>query len=602
MPLKRLLGSATAVATAAALLVPAATAQANPRETAKDPVSTGYGGAVSTVDPNATEAGLKVLRRGGNAVDAAVAAAAALGVTEPFSSGIGGGGFFVYYDASSGEVHTIDGREEAPAAMPQDAFINPQTGEPYPFYPERVTGGVSVGVPGTLATWQRALDLWGSTDLDRALRPAIKLANRGFVVDQTFHDQIAQNEPRFSLFPASRELWLPGGQPPEVGSIFKNHDLARAYQLIAREGIDALYDGPISNEIVETVRQPPVDRPTDLPVPAGSMTLDDLRSYQTYTPEPTHAQYRGYDIYGMAPPSSGGSTVGEALNILENSDLGSLPRGQALHRYLESTALAFADRNAYLGDDRYVDVPLDEVLSQGFADERACLIDPARALPKPVAPGEPDGSYDRQCGTAHQADRATPQHRSSTTHLTVADRWGNVVSYTLTIEQIGGSGMTVPGWGFLLNNELTDFTADPDAGGPNLVAGGKRPRSSMAPTIVLRNGEPAMALGTPGGTTIITTVTQILANRIDLGMSMPEALAAPRASQRNREKVLAEPEFLAEHGDTLRGLGHEFSTTEEIGAATAIEFLGDGLLQAVAEPERRGGGDTGVVIPAPQEP
>lgn len=588
--------SALAVATVGALLVPTTAAQADPRAVTKDPVSVGYGGAVATVDPEATEAGLRVLRKGGNAVDAAVAAAATLGVTEPFSSGIGGGGFFVYYDASTGEVHTVDGREEAPESMPQDAFIDPETGEPYPFYPDRVTGGVSVGVPGTLATWQRALDLWGTVDLGKALEPATKIAARGFVVDQTFHDQVAQNEPRFELFPASRELWLPGGEPPEVGSVFRNRDLAHTYRLIAHEGIDALYDGPISDEVVEVVQNPPVDRPTDLPVPPGYMTLEDLAQYETLAPEPTRIGYRGYDVYGMPPPSSGGSTVGEVLNILESSDLGALPRNQALHRFLESTALAFADRNAYVGDDRYVDVPLDELLSQGFADERACLIDPDQALPKPVAPGEPDGSYDTGCGETGQTS-APEQHMSSTTHLTVADRWGNVVSYTLTIEQIGGSALTVPGWGFLLNNELTDFTADPAEGGPNLIEGGKRPRSSMAPTIVLKDGEPALAVGTPGGTTIITTVAQILVNHIDFGMSLPEALAAPRASQRNRETVLAEPAFLSRHGDALRELGHAFEPYDELGAATGIRFLDDGRLQAVAEPERRGGGDTGVVMP-----
>lgn len=601
MSRRTLLATFTAVTTATALLLPVSTAQADPRAVSKDPVRTGFGGAVSTVDPTATKVGVEVLRRGGNAVDAAIAAAATLGVTEPFSSGIGGGGFFVHYDAATGAVRTIDGREEAPAAMPQDAFVDPATGEPYPFYPQRVTGGVSVGVPGTLATWQRALEQWGSTDLSEALRPATKVADRGFKVDQTFHDQIAKNQPRFELFPASRELWLPGGAPPEVGSVFRNHDLAKTYRLISREGIDALYEGPISDELVQTVRDPQVDRPTELPVPPGYMTAEDLAGYRTLAPEPTRIGYRGLDIYGMAPPSSGGSTVGEALNILEGSDLGALPRERALHRYLESTALAFADRNAYVGDDRYVDVPLDELLSDGFAGERACRIEPRQALPKPVDPGSPDGSY-TGCDSPGGGAKATPKHISSTTHLNVADRWGNVVSYTLTIEQIGGSGMTVPGWGFVLNNELTDFTADPEAGGPNLVAGGKRPRSSMAPTIVLQDGEPKMALGTPGGTTIITTVAQILVNRIDLGMSLPEALAAPRASQRNRTDVLAEPAFIAEHGDALRGFGHTFETTGEIGAATGIEFLGDGLMQAAAEPQRRGGGDAGVAFPLPAGP
>jgi gamma-glutamyltranspeptidase/glutathione hydrolase len=304
--------------------------------------------------------------------------------------------------------------------------------------------------------------------------------------------------------------------------------------------------------------------------------------------------YRGLDVYGMAPPSSGGSTVGEALNILETADLGALGTTQAQHRYLEASALAFADRNRYVGDPAFVDVPLAELLSDGFAGERACLIDPAAALVKPLAPGSPDGQY-AGCGVA-AAPGAEGSDGQSTTHLTTADRWGNVVAYTLTIESIGGNGIVVPGRGFLLNNELTDFNFTDTQGGndPNLPAPGKRPRSSMAPTIVLSDGAPLLAVGSPGGATIITTVLQVLVNRLDLGMDLPQAIAAPRASQRNAAAVQAEPAFARAD---LQALGHAFVDTPEIGAATGIEFLPDGRLQAVAEPVRRGGGSAGVVQP-----
>ena len=293
----------------------------------------------------------------------------------------------------------------------------------------------------------------------------------------------------------------------------------------------------------------------------------------------------------MAPPSSGGSTVGEALNILETWDLAALDETQALHRYAEAAALAFADRNRYVGDPAFVDVPLDELLSDGFAAERACLVDPAAALPKPVAAGSPDGTYDA-CVPGTDPGDGTPEG-PSTTHLTTADRWGNVVAYTLTIESTGGNGIVVPGRGFLLNNELTDFSFVDTQGGadPNLPAPGKRPRSSMAPTIVLRDGRPLLALGSPGGATIITTVLQTLVNRVDLGMPLPDAVAAPRASSRNGA-IQAEPGFPR---DDLAALGHVFTDVPEIGAATAVELLDDGRLLAVAEPVRRGGGSAGVL-------
>jgi len=277
--------------------------------------------------------------------------------------------------------------------------------------------------------------------------------------------------------------------------------------------------------------------------------------------------------------------------------MSSLSDVAALHRYLEASALAFADRNAYVGDPAYVQVPLAELLSDEFAAERACAIDPDKALPKPVPAGVPDGDYG-PCPSGASATAAKGTEGLSTTHLTVADKAGDVASYTLTIEQTGGSGITVPGRGFLLNNELTDFTfkaADPTKPEPNLPAPGKRPRSSMSPTIVLNDGAPLLALGSPGGATIITTVLQTLVNRIDRHMSLLDAIAAPRASQRNNPTTDAEPAFLKKYGAALEKLGHEFAPVDEIGAATGVEFLPGGLLLAAAEPERRGGGSAGVV-------
>ncbi len=565
----------------------------------KEPTAVGYGGAVATVDADATRIGLEVLRQGGNAVDAAVAAAAALGVTEPFSAGIGGGGFFVFYDARSGKVSTIDGREAAPAAMTADAFVDPATGAPYAFQEARVSG-ISVGVPGTLATWQAALQRWGSLSLRQALRPAAQLAETGFTVDATFRQQVADNAAAFGQFESTSALYLPGGQPPAVGSRLRNHDLAATYRLIGRQGPEVFYRGDIASDIVETVQDPPIAANPigtwPFPIRPGQLTRQDLARYDVRLPAPTHSRYRGLDVYGMATPSSGGQSVGEALNILDRFDLSGLSRTQALHHYLEASALAFADRNRYVGDDTPRAL-LDELLSDGFAAERACQINPAAALIKPVPPGVPDGSYGA-CPAATASAPATAGQ--STTNLTVADRWGNVVEYTLTIEQTGGNAMVVPGRGFLLNNELTDFNFVPTQGSapdPNLPAPFKRPRSSISPTIVLDNGRPFLALGTPGGSTIITTVLQMLVNRIDLGMTLPEALAAARAAQRNTPAVLAEPGFDPQRPG-LEALGHVFAPTPEIGAATAIEFLASGRLLAAAEPIRRGGGSAAIVRPS----
>jgi gamma-glutamyltranspeptidase / glutathione hydrolase len=585
----------------AALAGPTAVAAA---PAVKRPVATGTGGAVATVDLDASRAALGVLRRGGNAVDAAVAAAATLGVTEPYSAGIGGGGFMVIWLARQHRAVTIDGRETAPAAFREDSFIDPATGQPIPF-PERVTSGLGVGVPGTLRTWQRAAGRFGTLPLAELLRPAIRVAERGFVVDQTFHDQTAANADRFRAIVPTRELFLPGGSPPPVGSTFRNPGLARTYRLVAGTGGRAFYQGRIARAIVDTVQHPPVAPDATIPVRPGLMTAHDLAAYRTVDRAPTRVGYRGHQVLGMGPPSSGGSTVGEALNILEGFDLASETRTRALFHYLEASRVAFADRNRWVGDPAYVDVPLRGLLSQGFADQRRCLIG-ERANVSPVPAGEPFPPFGPGCPAGGVTVGAGD--RRGTSHLTVADRWGNVVSYTLTIEQTGGSGMVVPGYGFLLNNELTDFNPAPLVPGvpdPNLPAPGKRPRSSMSPTIVLAHGRPVLALGSPGGATIITTVLQILVEHLDRDRTLPQAIATPRVSQRNSDPGDAEPAFLASpEAAELQALGELFRVAptpaplpSEIGAATGIAFLGGGVLQAAAEPVRRGGGSALVVHP-----
>ncbi|TQE28949.1 gamma-glutamyltransferase [Streptomyces ipomoeae] len=562
----------------------------------KAPVAVGYGGAVSSVDPDASAAGIEVLRKGGNAVDAAVATAAALGVTEPYSAGIGGGGYFVYYDAKSRTVHTVDGRETAPLSADEKLFLENGTAIPFA---EAVTSGLSVGTPGTPATWQTALRSWGSKPLAKLLKPAERLAREGFVVDATFRSQTASNEARFRNFPDTAELYLPGGKLPVVGSTLKNPDLARTYAELGRKGTDALYRGDIAEDIVDTVNKPPVDPSSGYNARPGDLTARDLATYRTKRQAPTKMSYRGLDVYGMAPSSSGGTTVGEALNILERTDLSKASDVQYLHRYIEAGRIAFADRGRWVGDPAFEDVPTKGLLSQKFADSRECLIKDDAVLTSPVAPGDPRDPA--ACSTGGTA-APTTYEGDSTTHLTVADKWGNVVSYTLTIEQTGGSAITVPGRGFLLNNELTDFSftpANPAVHDPNLPGPGKRPRSSMSPTIVLdQHGKPVVALGSPGGATIITTVLQTLTGFLDRGMPLVDAIAAPRASQRNQTTTELEPGLWTSPLKTeLEAIGHGFRQNPEIGAATAVQRLSNGKWLAAAETVRRGGGSAMVVHP-----
>ncbi|MDI3417436.1 gamma-glutamyltransferase [Streptomyces luteolus] len=562
----------------------------------KSPVAVGYGGAVSSVDPDASAAGIEVLRKGGNAVDAAVATAAALGVTEPYSAGIGGGGYFVYYDAKSGKVHTVDGRETAPASADSELFL--EDGKPLPFDAAK-TSGLSVGTPGTPATWDAALDAWGSRSLRQLLKPAQRLAAQGFVVDDTFRAQTAANEERFADFPASAELFLPGGELPAVGSVFKNPDLARTYAELGRKGSGAIYHGKLAKEVVRTVNKPPVDPDSGREARSGDLTAADLAGYAVKRQAPSRSEYRGLDLYSMAPSSSGGTTVGEALNILERTDLSKASQENYLHRYIEASRIAFADRGRWVGDPAFEDVPTKELLSQRFADSRECLIRDDKALTSPLAPGDPRDP--KPCGTGDKA-APTTYEGENTTHLTASDKWGNVVAYTLTIESTGGSGITVPGRGFLLNNELTDFSfapASPEVHDPNLPGPSKRPRSSMSPTIVLKDGRPVLALGSPGGATIITTVLQTLTGVVDRGLPLVDAIAAPRASQRNAAATELEPGLYdSELRKKLESLGHAFKENPEIGAATGVQRLPDGRWLAAAEKVRRGGGSARVVHPS----
>ena len=340
----------------------------------------------------------------------------------------------------------------------------------------------------------------------------------------------------------------------------------------------------------------------------GIMSMSDLQAYQARVLPPTHVRYRGLDVYSMAPPSSSGSTVGEALNILSGYNLSAEPRTTALFHYLEASRLSYADRNAYVGDPRYVSVPLSGLLDPAFAATRRCLIH-NQALVSPVAPGHPYPPY----GSCPDQNAQTPSPEGGhTNNIVTADKWGNIVAYTNTINFFGGSGQTVPGYGFLLNNEMTDFDFAPSSPGaydPNLPAGGKQPRSSMGPVIAFRDGTPVFSVGAAGGSTIPTTILQTIVNHVDFGMSLPAALAAPRVSQRNAPTSLAEPDFYnsALAKQLTSQFGEKFTeATGPIlpldyypGDATALQLLGHGRAEAIAEPVRLYGGSALVVHPSP---
>ncbi|MEM6253437.1 MAG: gamma-glutamyltransferase [Cyanobacteria bacterium P01_D01_bin.156] len=569
----------------------------------KTPIATGTGGAVASVDADASRIGIEVLRQGGNAIDSAVATAAALGVTDPFSAGIGGGGFMVIYLKNEDRVITLDGREEAPATVTPDLFRNPEDpeGGNLPFFPNRISSGLAVGVPGTPLNWQTALSRYGTLSLAEALAPAIQLAAAGFTVDDTFAQQIARNQERFAAFTSTRDLYLPNGGPPTVGSTFTNVDMANTYRLLATQGVNSFYRGDIAEAIAKTVQSPPtVDDPSFTVYP-GKMTLGDLDRYEVRVRPPVVSDYRGYRLYGMGLPSSGGITVAQILGMLESSDLDSLERAEALHRIIEAERLAFCDRNAYLGDPEYVDAPTTGLLSKDYL---AGFKLPNRAAEVCITPGNPLPFQTDPSPSLTQVPAmatANQQEGLSTTHLVTADREGNVVSYTLTIESTGGSGIVVPGYGFILNNELTDFnTTVPH---PNAPEPGKRPRSSMSPTIAFAPDGRILAFGSPGGSTIITTVTGIATNLIDFAMPLSEAISAPRISQRNGQATTLESALEnTATANQLRNLGHQFHTVDEIGAATGLEILPNGLIKAIAEPSRRGGGAAMVVqtVDAPE--
>jgi gamma-glutamyltranspeptidase/glutathione hydrolase len=535
--------------------------------------STTDGIAVAS-DDRASEIGGRVLAEGGNAIDAAVAIQFALNAVEPHGSGIGGGGFMLIYSADDDTVYVVNSRERAPLGATPDMFL--ANGEPIPF-DERHTHGNAVGVPGTPRGLEVATKRWGSRDLADLVDPAIPLAEES-EVSRTLADAIEDN--REKLTPAAREVFCEDGRPLREGETILQPDLADTLRLVREEGSEAFYRGEIADAIAETVR-----------AEGGTMTTEDLGRYTVTIDHPTRFEYRDLTVTSMSPPSSGGLTMGYVLKLLEPFDVGGLEERSAAyyHRLLEAFRLAFADRGAYIGDDEFVDVPTQALLDEDYLETRRELIDPDRANPD-VEPGDPWGF---QPGDPYRvAPRTIGRERArdgNTTHFVTADEQGNVVSYTSTIEQFMGSGILVPEYGFLLNNELTDFAAEP--GGPNEVQPEKRPMSSMSPTIALRGGEPFLAAGTPGGPTIITTVIQILLNVVDRGQDLAEAVAEPRIYSDEYPSLMWEEGIPDGARTGLEEQGHELDEPVDVptglGDVQAL-LVDDDRYVGVADP-RRGG-------------
>ena len=477
----RSLAAASAAVVAGGLLT-AGPAAGRARATEKVPTAVGRGGAVSTVDPEATRAGLRVLRRGGNAVDAAVAAAATLGVTEPYSAGIGGGGFLVYYDAQ-----VAQGAAPSTAARQRPASTTADTYRGIPFT-EAVTSGLSVGVPGTPADLAEGAAPVGDDLAAPALRPATRVATRGFVVDETFRDQTAGNEERFRDIVPTRELFLPGGELPAVGSVFRNPDLARTYRKLGRKGVRWLYDGRLARDIVRTVAHPPVDPAATRTVRPGLMTRPRPGALPRAAAAADVGRLPRADRQGHGPAVQrrldgrrGAEHPGEHRpggHLAHRPHPGPRTSTSRPARSPSPTAAATSATRAPWSPASCARSCRSPSPTSASARSTRCRPHPSRCRPgRPTAATTPTAT-----APTTRRVRARPGREGlSTTHLTTADRWGNVVSYTLTIEQTGGSAITVPNRGFLLNNELTDFSLDPVAGDPNAPGPGKRPRSSMSP-------------------------------------------------------------------------------------------------------------------------
>ena len=512
-----------------------------------------------------SQVGAEIMSKGGNAVDAAVAMGFALGVCEPFTSGLGGGGLATIHTAE-GENFFIDFREVAPAAATLDLYVD-ASGENNGNTKE---GGLASGVPGEVAGLLYLLEHHGTMSREEVMEPAIRIANEGFTVSAYCANAISDAYEKTQKFPEMSKVYLDeNGLPWEEGSVITNPDLGKALQLIADQGADVFYKGEIGEAMVATLAK--YD---------GVMTMDDLAGYEVHELKPVTGDYRGYTVISSPPPSSGGTHLIEILNILENFDMASMEVNSAeyVHLFAETFKLAFADRAKYMADTNFVTVPLGGLTSQAYADKRAQDIDLNAAMEQ-AAPDDP-----------------SPYEHTDTTHVSVADVDGNCVAITKTINYYFGSGVMVDGYGFMMNNQMDDFSTDSES--VNKIEPGKKPLSSMSPTVVLKpDGSPFLVLGTPGGSRIFSGVAEVISRVIDSKMDLHTAISVPKiwnCSNKNNlqyEKPLKGYEQYALTDETIAKLtemGHGELKTAASGAFQCIMFMDDGTLYGTADPRQDG--------------
>ncbi len=516
-------------------------------------------GMVASQEASATRIGLEVLEHGGNAVDAAVSVGFALAVTLPSAGNLGGGGFMLVHVAARHETVAIDYREKAGSNAFRNMFLDERGNAD----PERSReSGLAVGVPGTVAGMALALQRYGTITLKQALAPAIRLAEQGIPVSPELAASLKNSSERLHRWPASAAIFYhPDGTPYEPGETLVQQDLANSLRTIAEQGPSGFYDGPVARAIVAAVGRA-----------GGHLTLDDLEAYQAVERPPVAGSYRGYEIRSMPPPSSGGVHIIEILNTLEDVPIGALGPNSAetIHMMAEAMKYAYADRSAYLGDPDFVDVPIKALTSKAYARAILARIDRDHATP----------------ATAIKPGDLTPYESPDTTDFSVVDQAGNAVANTYTLNFGYGLGLVADTTGILLNNELDDFSAKPGVanaygligGAANAVEPGKRPLSSMSPTIVLENGKPFLVTGSPGGSRIITTTLQVIMNVIDHGMNIAEATYAPRIHHQWLPDELRVEQGLSP--DTIRLLGemgHHVVVKDPMGSTQSIMVTDHGL-------------------------
>ena len=526
-------------------------------------------GMVASEQELATQIGVDILKAGGNAVDAAVAVGFALAVALPNAGNIGGGGFMMVHDSKSGKDIALDFREVAPRGASRNMYLDAGG---------KVIDGKSlythyaVGVPGTVAGMTHALSRWGSMPLARVMAPAIALADKGYPVSVTLAKTLEQEKKNMGHWPATQAVFWKNGTPLQSGERLVQKDLAQSLRLISQQGAKAFYEGAIAQKIV-----------AEMAPHANALSLQDLRDYKVAEREPVRGSYRGYQIVTMPPPSSGGAHLIQILNMMERWPMNQwgADSAQSVHYMTEAMKLAYADRSEYLGDPDFVKIPLKGLISKSYASELAASIRPQQARPaKDIRPGKPQ-----------------PYESDQTTHYSVVDKAGNAVAVTYTLNTNFGSGIVARGTGILLNNEMDDFSAKPGVanayglvgGDANAVQAGKRPLSSMTPTLVLKDGKPVLVTGSPGGARIITTVLQQVVNHIDFGMNPAEAAATPRFHhQWTPDELRVEKGFSPDTLALLRQWGHKVALKASMGRTQTIEIR-DGLLRGASDPRNPDG-------------